>query len=111
MKTNLKNYLFAGTIAFGTLFSGFSQAQSPKLLDKLSADVLAESEKYPTATHFIYEIQKNSDRNFNDVKTLEKIISNVESKFPKKQEYSKEEAIKILNTVHEEINSFGLKYN
>src|SRR3989344_7128988 len=110
MKTNLKNYLFAGTIAFGALFSGFSQAQSPKLLDKLSADVLAESEKYPTATHFIYEIQKNSDYNFNDVKTLEKIIANVEKQYEKKEKYSNKEVIKILNTVNEEIKSFGLEY-
>ena len=115
MKFNLDNYLLTGAIAIGTLFSECSQIQQETNQTKektaLADSIHSELKKYSTTTHFIYEIQKNSDYNFNDVKTLEKIISNVESKFPKKQEYSKEEAIKILNTTDKEIKSLGLEYN
>ena len=115
MKTNLNNYLSAGVIAVGTLFSGCLQIkqETTQAQEKssLADSINSELKKYSTTTHFIYEIQKNSDYNFKDVKTLERIISNVESKFLKKGEYSKEEAIKILNTTDKEIKSLGLEYN
>ena len=41
---------------------------------------MAEAKKYPTTTHYVYNILGTPKFNFNDVSKLEKIISNVEEK-------------------------------
>src|SRR3989338_8192030 len=106
MKFNLDNYLLTGAIAIGTLFSECSQIQQETNQTKektaLADSIHSELKKYSTTTHFIYEIKKNSDYNFKDVKTLERIISNVESKFLKKQEYAQKEVIELLKTTDKE---------
>ena len=96
---------------FGALFLSDLQAQqSTKEKMHFEDSISSELKKYPTTTHFIYEIINDSKFNFHNIDTLEKIISNVELKLPKKQKYSQEEVIEILSSVGSEISSFGLKY-
>ena len=57
MKFNWKNYLFAGTTMFGALFLSDLQAQqSTKEKMHFEDSISSELKKYPTTTHFIYEI-------------------------------------------------------
>ncbi len=109
MKLNLKLPLMGISLA-GFLFNGYSQdtlRQDKKI--SFVDSVIAESEKYSTTTHFIYEILKNSETNFHNVNKLETIIKNMEKKFEKKWEYSSEEVLDILLAADKEIKNQDLK--
>src|SRR3989344_6195545 len=107
MKFNLKNYLATGAILAGGLFSNYLQAQeNSSFIDS----VMAEARKYPSTTHFMYELNKENNFNFHDLNKLEKIIEGVEKQCGKKEKYSREEAIEILKTTGKEIKNLGLEY-
>ena len=111
MKFNLKNCLFAGAFVFGTLFSGYSQSQQiAKEKIHLEDSIYSELKKYPTTTHFIYEIMNDSKSNFYNIDTLEKIIGNVEKQFPKKDNFYEKEVIDILKATGKEIKIQGLEF-
>ncbi len=110
MRFNWKLPVIAGTFLVSSLL-GYSQTQEKGQNKSAFVDsVMNETEKYPTTTHFMYEIMKDSENNFHDVNKLEKIIENVEKQYNKKEKYSKEEVIEILKTTHREINNLGLEY-
>ena len=95
---------------FGTLFSGCSQSQQiAKEKIPLEDSLYSELKKYPTTTHFIYEIMNNSTRNFYNIDTLEKIISNVEKQFPKKDNFSEKEITDVFKATDKEIKIQGLE--
>lgn len=105
MKLKYKLPLIAGAFLVNSLF-GYSQAQEKS---SFADSIMAESEKYPTTTHFIYEILKNSETNFHNVNKLEKIIKNVEKEFEKKWGYSQNEVLDILLAADKEIKDQDLK--
>src|SRR3989344_6048176 len=70
--------------------------------------IINQLKEYPTTTHLIYKIQKGSKNLFRNVNILNRIIKNIEYKFPKKEIYSKDETIKILLGINKEIQRFGL---
>ncbi len=107
MKFNWKTPLLTTFVLASSLFSGYSQTQNKSAFVD---SIMAESEKCPTTTHFIYEIQKNSQENFHDVNKLELIIENVEKQFPKKEKYSEQEVLEIFKATDKEIKNQGLEY-
>ena len=67
MKFNWRFPLITGISLIGFLFNGHSQdtlRQDKKI--SFVDSVMAESKKYPTTTHFIYEILKNSQNIYED---------------------------------------------
>lgn len=132
MKFNWKNHLATGVILAGSLFYGCDNVKKeeqiqekfsllkepiskkkdtnyPKFIEKSVKEIMAESKKFSTTIHFIYEIQKGSNLHFNDVSKLEKIIGNVEEQCEKKERYSEEEVIEILKATDKEIKNLGIK--
>lgn len=106
MVFKLKNYLIAGAFLTGSLAGHSQDNASDKNLHFVDS-VLTEAKKYPTTTHFLYEIMKGSEVNFNDGNKLEKIIKDVEKQHPKKTGYSREDVIKIFVATHESIKKYG----
>ena len=111
MKFNLKNCLFEGASVFRTLSSVYSQSQQrTKEKIHLEDSIYSELKKYPNTTHFMYEIMNNSKFDFHNTDILEKIISNVEKQFPKKDNFYEKEVIDILKATGKEIKIQGLEF-
>ncbi|MEK6823790.1 MAG: tetratricopeptide repeat protein [Nanoarchaeota archaeon] len=113
---NLKLGL-AGLVLAGGIYSTDNLMNSSKnnqeLLISNKKDYFVDSitsklNKYPTTTHFIYEIQGNSEQNFSNVNKLDKIINNIKNKFSKKEQYSKDEVIEMLNAINKEIGDLEI---
>ncbi|KHO54544.1 MAG: TPR protein [archaeon GW2011_AR19] len=110
MKSNWKNYLATGAFLAGSFFGHSQNISKTENKTSFVDSIMTEAKKYPTTTHFIYEIMKENDSNFHNADTLEKIIQNVEKQHEKKEKYSKEETIEILKTTSKEIENLGFEY-
>lgn len=112
MAYNWKARLLAGAVFLSSLgvYFQYRKKKSAEEKELFSEQVLAESEKYPSTTHFIYEIQKNSHLNFHNADTLEMITRNVKKIFAKKEKYSEDEALEMLTAIDNEIKNLGFRY-